>query len=307
LCAEGCAPPGRFGAPSGSTPWALACGAQGRIGQHRADRVAKGHAQGRAEIDEQLVPHDLADIGGGRREHADLLQNPAQAIKPRTCAPAGLAQDEHVAIGGVHPGLDHVVRRVNDRADHPLGRHRARQPAVGIKARELRGRLRPGGREPLRVPPGNAVLHEHEQRIRPRKRRRRLGKRAQPGRFCRDKHHILRSEVGRPVARPHTPRKRALAMPQCNAAGAQRVEIGPARHGRHVVPRRRQLRGEVAADRARAEHAYPHSADFDGVCLSCIIRPAGFLNELPLDRVQLPNVFLIDGAGNRALAWFIFL
>jgi hypothetical protein len=258
LCAEGCAPPGRFGAPSGSTPWALACSAQGRIGQHRADRVAKRHAQARAEIDEQLVPHDLADIGGGRREHADLLQHPAQAIKPRTCAPAGLAQDEHVAIGGVvhhHPGLDHVVRRVNDRADHPLGRHRARQP----------------------------------------------------GRFCRDKHHILRSEVGRPVARPHTPRKRALAMPQCNAAGAQRVEIGPARHGRHVVPRRRQLRGEVAADRARAEHAYPHSADFDGVCLSCNIRPAGFLNEFPLDRVLLPNVFLIDGAGNRALAWFIFL
>ena len=111
----------------------------------------------------------------------------------------------------------------------------------------------------MRVPPGNAVLGEHHAGILSQERRGLLGKSAEQVGLQGDENKILQSEAGGALGGAHPPADRVLAVNQGYPLVAHRLKMRAARDDRDVVPGRRELRSEMAANRARAEYADLHS------------------------------------------------
>ena len=186
------------------------------------------------------------------------VERRAQRRDLRRVAVVGRADHQHVAPRGVvldHARCGDLVGRVHHAADHPLGRHRARELAARVEAREI-GRARTRRRKAERVPPGNPVLAEHQPPCR-RRAAARAPSAASPSAVALTASSTAScapSSAARSLARTRA-RDPLGPADQRDAVRAQRLELRAARQHRDLVSGAGQPRGEMAADRAGAEDA----------------------------------------------------
>ena len=145
--------------------------------------------------------------------------------------------------------LDHAIRV--DRLD----------PAALVRAAML-----------VEIPPGDAVLRRHHDRLRAIQRPHRRGDRGQAMGLDGDNHHILRAGRAHIAGRQRRARQlgRAIRALKRQAALLDRLEMCPARDQRDMLAGQRQPRAQVAADRAGARRCiFMHTS-----CLSCKLQVA---------------------------------
>ena len=137
----------------------------------RADRFAERHAQAGAEVEQQLVPHRLPDVGAVRRMHARGVEQRAQRGDARRCRGRRARRPPACCARrcGSRPRPAHRGRWRST----PPRRSRAQARSLRASAPPGSSRDRSGGRgraprlalDALRIPPRNSVLHEHERGV----------------------------------------------------------------------------------------------------------------------------------------------
>ena len=211
-----------------------------RPGQ-RADRIE-------AEIAPQLEPDLGADIVEHRRLEAALLQQPRDCRHPLGGRAIRLAKREFVAIDMLdHPRLHDLGRRINHRADHPLGPDGPPLPVLRIDRDQAPLRERAG--QVVEIPPRHPVLAGHHRSAPPEQRPHMIG--CLPGLMGLepDDHHILRAELGRIGARLD-PRNALAAVNDELETVAHRLEMSTTGNDRQLdALDTGKTDREIAADR----------------------------------------------------------
>ncbi|GCC46774.1 hypothetical protein chiPu_0030946, partial [Chiloscyllium punctatum] len=188
-------------------------------------------------VGEQFRPDRLANLRDVRRFDRSLIKRRAQpgdALAPEIVA---FADQEAVAIRRQirhQSGRDHLVGGEDHAADDALLRDGIAQTPAGIEEAEIgnRGMLR---RQTETVPPGNAVLREHDCGV-PLKQRQQSGcERTDAGGLQRADDDVLRPQLGRIGRRPYPCGDAAVADLQRQSVGPDRIEMRVAHHAGHLV------------------------------------------------------------------------
>ena len=108
------------------------------------------------------------------------------------------------------------------------------------------------------VPPGNAVLGEHDGGVVTEQRFQPVGERGDAGRLQGADDDILRAEIGRVVGGLHAGLELIAAHAQRQAVVPHGRQMRPAHHAGNLVAGARQPHRQMAADGARAENTDAH-------------------------------------------------
>ena len=96
-----------------------------------------------------------------------LIEHGSQALDPFGRAVVAFAEQQHVPVRREildGAGLDHLVRRKDHAADDPVPGNDSAQAAAGIEKGKVRRRRMIRGQADV-IPPGNAVLGEHDSGV----------------------------------------------------------------------------------------------------------------------------------------------
>jgi hypothetical protein len=244
------------------------------LGHHRGgQRAARGEPadagqcgvrQGADRVEAQVAPQLEPDLGADVLEHRrlepGLLEQFGERLDARGFRTVELAHREAVALDVAdHAGRDELRGWIHDAADHAVdgdtrGDHAPR--VDGLDPRPLEGAA-----QALKVPPGDAVLHGHDDRLRTEQaahlRRR--------GRDLVGLHggddDVVRAGLGDLVRRARGVDEvlGAVLHDQLHALFPDGLEVRAAADECHVLARQRELHAQHAADGTRSNDADSHA------------------------------------------------
>src|SRR3984893_5259879 len=159
------------------------------------------------------------------------------------------------------PGFPPLVRKKDPAADDAFAANGGTQPAAVIEKAKVR-RRRVMGRKTDVVPPGNAVLGEHDRSVVAEQRRQPRDQAAKGIGFQRADDNILPPEPRRVVRCVHFRQELVASNAQRQASRLRRLKVRPAHHAGHLMSGQPEPYRKMGADGACAEYAYPDGGGF---------------------------------------------
>ena len=209
-----------------------------------ADRVE-------GDVAPQLHPQLVAQARSHRSAQPGGDQRPRQPRRALGLRAVGLAEGEAIALDVAdHARLGDLGGRVHHAADHPLRSDAVPQQAAGVDGVEPP--IPPLPVEAVEVPPRHAVLRWHHRRLGPQQWPHALDDASDLVRLQRQDHVVLHARLGRVFDAARACDAALAVDQQRHAVRLHRRQVRAARDQRHVLARERELRAEVAADRARS-------------------------------------------------------
>jgi hypothetical protein len=244
-----------------------------RLGHHlRCQRPARGETaypgqrgvrQCADRIEAQVAPElqpDLGpDVGEDRGLEARVLKGFREPLDPGCLGTIELAHRKTVSFDMADDaGGDQLRRRIDHTADDAVDRDRGGDHSARVDGLDPRSLIRAA--ELLEVPPGDPVLHGHDDRLGAEKAVQLIRHGRELMRLHRRYHEVLHDRFGDPVGRLDGMNHMlgAVLHDEPHALLPDGLEVGATADERDVVASQRELHAEHAADRAGADNTYVH-------------------------------------------------
>jgi hypothetical protein len=229
-----------------------------------ADAGQRGVRQGADRVEAQVAPELEPDLGADVLEHRrlepGLLEQLGELLDARGLRTVELAHRKPVALNVAdHPGSHQLGGRVDDAADDAVDGDAGGDDAPRVDGLDPRPFVRPA--QALKVPPGDAVLHGHDDRVRAEQAAHLLRHRRHLVGLHGGYHDVVHASLGDPVGclRRIDEVLGAVLHDQLEALFPDGLEVRAAADECHVLARQRELDAEHAADRARSNNADFHA------------------------------------------------
>jgi hypothetical protein len=232
---------------------------------------AGGGVGGDRHVRRSSAARSLASAACSVAPAARSVPSPGAARSAR--ARRGIGRDRHERRGSsARPGrapsraahhadiarLRHLARRPENPAHCACRPHRVPQRVARIHLWQPPAIHRPAMRH--EIPPGNAVVDEHNRRIRPQQRGDRLRHRRQRRRLHRHQHRILLTKLGRIGAGGDRPGHVLIRCHHAQAICADRRQMRAACDDGHLRPAQRKAHRQMPANGAGAKDADFHDS-----------------------------------------------
>src|SRR5271157_1928724 len=224
---------------------------QGRVAK-RTDRIE-------ADVAPELEPDLGADVADHRRLESRLAEKLRDHLYSRRLRAVQFANRESVALDLANqPRRDDLGGRVDHAADHAIHLDMGSDHSARIDGLDPRPRVRPG--KPEKIPPGDAVLHGHHDRVATEERSHLAGHPSDLVGFHRQDDNILHTGLGDVVGGSDRARMPlgAILQDQPDPIFPCRLQACSAADESHLLSNQSKLNADHPSDRASPNYTNLH-------------------------------------------------